>query len=169
VSGHEVVAVGVTGHRALADTAGVELQVDELLDQLLHERALELWSSLAEGADRVAARRALSRRGARLVVVLPLEAEDYARDFATTDSKDEFAGFLARADRVEITGPGPSGTRESAYERAGRAVVDGSDMLLAIWDGSEARGRGGTAQIVAYARERGVPVEVVTVERSGTT
>lgn len=31
-------------------------------------------------------------------------------------------------------------------------------MLLALWDGAPARGPGGTAAIVAYARERGLPV-----------
>ncbi|MEY2438480.1 MAG: hypothetical protein QOF97_3316, partial [Acidimicrobiaceae bacterium] len=55
--------------------------------------------------------------------------------------------------------------REAAYERAGRAVVETSDVLVALWDGGASRGRGGTAEMVAYARERGVPVEVVPVRR----
>jgi hypothetical protein len=44
--------------------------------------------------------------------------------------------------------------------------VESSDVLLALWDGGASRGRGGTAEIVAYARERGVPVEVVPVRRT---
>jgi hypothetical protein len=39
--------------------------------------------------------------------------------------------------------------------------VDRSDVLLAVWDGRPARGFGGTGDVVAYARRRGVPVEVV--------
>jgi hypothetical protein len=39
--------------------------------------------------------------------------------------------------------------------------VDRSDVLLAVWDGQPARGPGGTGDVVAYARARGTPVEVV--------
>ncbi|MFG2222777.1 hypothetical protein [Streptomyces sp. NPDC048644] len=35
------------------------------------------------------------------------------------------------------------------------------DRLIAVWDGQPARGYGGTADVVAYARSTGVPVEVV--------
>ena len=34
-------------------------------------------------------------------------------------------------------------------------------MLVAVWDGQPARGLGGTADVVAYARQRGVPMEVI--------
>jgi len=44
----------------------------------------------------------------------------------------------------------------------GRWVVDHSDHLVAVWDGMAARGPGGTGDVVAYARERGHPVTVVT-------
>ena len=46
----------------------------------------------------------------------------------------------------------------------GRAVVDRSSVLVAVWDGQPSRGLGGTADVVAYARERGVPVEVIWPE-----
>jgi hypothetical protein len=38
---------------------------------------------------------------------------------------------------------------------AGRVVVDRSSVLVAAWDGQPSRGLGGTADVVAYARERG--------------
>jgi hypothetical protein len=31
-------------------------------------------------------------------------------------------------------------------------------VLIALWDGQPSRGKGGTAEIVAYARQRGIPV-----------
>jgi hypothetical protein len=40
----------------------------------------------------------------------------------------------------------------------GRIVIEQSDLLIAIWDGEEARGRGGTASVVQDARERQLPV-----------
>ena len=45
-----------------------------------------------------------------------------------------------------------SETREKAYERVGRYVVDRCDVLIALWDGERSRGHGGTAEIVDYAR-----------------
>ena len=44
------------------------------------------------------------------------------------------------------------------FLRAGRRVVDLSDRLFAVWDGEKARGVGGTAEIVDYARASGKPV-----------
>jgi len=41
---------------------------------------------------------------------------------------------------------------------ASRLMVDAADELFAVWDGQPARGHGGTADVVAYARERGKPV-----------
>jgi hypothetical protein len=39
--------------------------------------------------------------------------------------------------------------------------VDLSDLLIAVWDGKEAKGKGGTADIVRYARERDTEVVVL--------
>jgi hypothetical protein len=47
---------------------------------------------------------------------------------------------------------------------AGKVVVDRSSVLVAVWDGQPSRGLGGTADVVRYARERGVPVEVIWPE-----
>ena len=41
---------------------------------------------------------------------------------------------------------------------AGRATVAHCDILVAVWDGLKARGRGGTGEVVEFAISRGVPV-----------
>ena len=43
-------------------------------------------------------------------------------------------------------------------------MVDRSERLVAVWDGKPARGIGGTADIVSYARQKGVPVVVLWPE-----
>jgi hypothetical protein len=43
-------------------------------------------------------------------------------------------------------------------------VVEASELLVAVWDGEPARGLGGTADVVAYAREGAIPVEVIWPE-----
>jgi hypothetical protein len=53
---------------------------------------------------------------------------------------------------------------EEAHMDAGKVVVDRSSVLLAVWDGQPSRGLGGTADVVAYARQRGVPVTVIWPE-----
>jgi hypothetical protein len=40
-------------------------------------------------------------------------------------------------------------------------MIDAADKLYAVWDGEPARSYGGTADVVAYARERGTPVLVI--------
>jgi hypothetical protein len=35
------------------------------------------------------------------------------------------------------------------------------DELFAVWDGEPARGYGGTADVVAYARQLGTPVRII--------
>src|SRR5437763_792596 len=49
-------------------------------------------------------------------------------------------------------------TRAEAYEQAGQYVVERCDVLIALWDGQPPRGKGGTAEIVEWARERRVPL-----------
>ena len=48
-----------------------------------------------------------------------------------------------------------------SYETAGLTMLAQSDILVAVWDGKPADGRGGTGEIVDEAARRGVPVVVV--------
>jgi hypothetical protein len=151
--------IGVTGHRKLADVAAVEAGVDAALAAIearFPKEPLRVLSSLAEGADRLVARRVLSRPGARLVAVLPLPVLDYLADFESPQSREGFLALLGEAETV-IEMPAAD-SRTEAYERAGRYVVEQSDVLLAVWDGLPAQGRGGTAEIVAWARDLGKPI-----------
>jgi hypothetical protein len=48
-----------------------------------------------------------------------------------------------------------------AHMEASKAMIDQADELFAVWDGQPARAYGGTADVVAYAREHGTPVRVI--------
>ena len=39
-------------------------------------------------------------------------------------------------------------TKGLAYEHSGQSVVDASDILIAVWDGKESAGRGGTTDLL---------------------
>jgi len=160
--------VGVTGHRTFHDLAGTQLLVDSAIAEAITgcER-VDFWTSLAEGADRLVAERvAAAHPDTRLHVVLPVHADDYCNDFVSAASVATFHRLLATAETVSVVGPDAGGTRESAYERAGLAVVGAVDTLIVLWDGKPARGRGGTAQMVEHAQALGRTVITVQVTRS---
>jgi len=113
-------------------------------------------SPLAEGADRLVAEQALTQSEATLVVPLPLPYEQYIQDFHAAPSRRQFDRLIALASRVTLLPP--TSTRTEAYEQVGRYVVDHSDVVIAVWDGQQAQGRGGTADVVAYTRARRVPL-----------
>ena len=112
-------------------------------------------SALAEGADRLAMAAAMKRSGTRLIAVLPVPKYDYLADFEPAQSKDEFLRLLAGADEV-IELP-PRASREAAYAAAGDAILQRAEVILAIWDGQDAQGQGGTAEVIAGARACGKP------------
>ena len=120
-------------------------------------------SPLADGADRLVATCVLAWNGkagnqtigpSKLEVTLPMPPADDIATFdpeTRTDSEREFNALLARAAQVTVLPEGLS--HKAAYKQVGQRVVDGCDILIAIWDGEPARGEGGTAQIVGYAEE----------------
>ena len=113
-------------------------------------------SSLAAGADQLFAT-AILEQGGSLHAIIPCRG--YERTFSEPESLDQFRSLLARAQKIEtLDYREPS---EEAFLDAGHRVVDNSDHLIAVWDGQPAAGKGGTADIVDYARQRGIEVRVV--------
>ncbi len=151
--------IGVTGHRNVQPTDELLDAVDAAIDMAIESVAIRavvdviptVVSSLAGGADQIVARRVLTRRSATLEVVLPFDHGEYR---ATLDEEAAtiFDSLLARASSVHAM-PEPH-RPDDGYLLAGQAVVDRCDVLIAVWDGEPARGRGGTAEVAAYARDR---------------
>jgi hypothetical protein len=175
------VRMAVTGHRRIEERDAVVKAVldafNEIQAMLPRTRAtpvaFTVVSSLAEGADRLVVQEALAalaEHGVALEAALPMPASDYLEDFPSEESRAEFEqlmGMAAEHRQLTQLDPEEGAERDAAYQRAGRYVVDRSDVLIALWDGKPARGKGGTAEIVAYAQEHGVPVLRVTTNDSG--
>ena len=157
--------VGVTGHRDLRaeDLPHLEQKVKRIFARLRkHHGAtpLLILSPLAEGADRLVARVGLES-GARLIVPLPMSAGLYEDDFGEPGSVDQFRTLLASAefsfvvandaDPNTIAQPGPA--RNRCYELAGAYVVSKSQILIALWDGTESGKVGGTSAMVKLRTE----------------
>lgn len=154
-----MIRIGVTGHRILAELDKIEAGVEKALrwiQQTFPDQPMTVISALAEGADRIVARMALDQANSKLIVPLPLSKSDYINDFESPDSRDEFLSLLDRAQ--EVIEMEPVATRDEAYEVVGDYVLRHSDVLVTIWDGQDAQGRGGTGAIVRRARANGLPI-----------
>ncbi len=159
--------IGVTGHRDLRpeDLDHLERKVEQVFQRLRVQYPATpflLLSPLAEGADRLVARVALSPNiGARLVVPLPMPAALYEDDFQELGSVEEFRDLLARAgdwfelatsdypDAIRVPGP----ARNRCYEAVGVYIVRQSQILIALWDGVDAGKIGGTSEVIKFQTE----------------
>jgi hypothetical protein len=143
------------GHRGMP-AATVSL-IDKAIRAALAAHGADVtgFSFLADGADQIFAR-AVTDLGGKLEVVIP--AEQY-RAGLPEDAHPEYDDLLAHAVAVHRL-PFIESTSES-HMAASKFMVDQADELYAVWDGQPARGYGGTADVVAYARVRGTPVRII--------
>jgi hypothetical protein len=143
-------AIGVTGHQDIPRAARqlVRETVRNIVEALEPPRGL--LTSLAAGADQLVAREVLAA-GGELHVIIPCAG--YAATFGDAAVLQDFQSLVGEATDTEILAfTAPS---EEAFWAAGKLVVYRCDVLLAIWDGTPARGLGGTGDVVRYAREQG--------------
>jgi hypothetical protein len=141
--------IGVTGHRLLAPHPDLATAVDDALAaiELRRPAPWALVSGFAEGADELVARRALVRAW-DIEALLPLPVDDFATDM---ERPADFRRLLEHATTVEAV---PAADRPECYRAQGLAMVERCDELIALWNGGEARGPGGTGEIVEAARDR---------------
>ena len=147
--------IAVSGHRGLpADTVRL---VDEAIRAALQEKTGDVTgiSCLADGADQIFARAVLDA-GGKIEVVVP--ALQY-RQGLPAEAHDEYDRLTARAQALHRL-PFTESTSD-AHMAASELMVGLADELWAVWDGKPARARGGTADVVAYARGCGVPLRVI--------
>ncbi|MFC9660617.1 hypothetical protein ACFVJ5_10285 [Nocardia sp. NPDC127606] len=112
-------------------------------------------SCIARGADTVFAEVVLDA-GGQLEVVVP--SRDYRESKVDPDHLVQFDSLIERATTVRVMDFDSAG--REAYEAANEVLVGEADRLIAVWDGKVGE-RAGTATVVALARERGIPVDVV--------
>jgi len=144
--------VGITGHQQLEDPKAWAWVARVMHDELARVAPPLIGvTSLAVGADQLLARLVLEA-GGTIHAVLPFA--DIERSFSPKDVP--VYRELVRQATVEVLDT--HGTDEDAYLAAGQRVVELSDIVLAVWNGKPAKGKGGTADVVAYAIRRGVPM-----------
>lgn len=149
--------IGCTGHQGLSPST--RRHVAAAIASLLADEADDTFvgfTSLAEGADQLFAYTLLAA-GGQLHVVIP--SDGYEQSFTSERARNAYTALLAlAADRTKLPFATPN---EDAYLAGGHEVADSCDILVAVWDGQEAVGKGGTGDVVAYARGRGLDVRVI--------
>ena len=151
--------IGITGHQRLDDESqwpGVRSELKRILED--EDTPLVGLTSLAIGADQLFAEVVLELGGS-IEAVIPFEG--YESKFESGLPVQKYRGLLARA--AKVTTLPPRQTEEESYFDAGKLVVEAADKLVAIWDGKEAEGLGGTADVVSYAKRIGRPVILISV------
>jgi hypothetical protein len=167
-----ILRVGVTGHRPdnLKDMNHEEL--DKKLVQVFTElktyvegiskkdfATIEtdlfyVISPLAEGADQIVASAAMK---CNYVLQSPLP---FFKPEDLNDAEQIYGENIREAEAIlELDGSHESEeSKDQAYEAAGRMVLRHSDVLIAVWDRNNARGIGGTGQIVEEAESLRIPI-----------
>jgi hypothetical protein len=123
---------------------------------------LTILSSLAEGAERIVVREILNVGDSMLDVVLPLDKNDYLREFETRESVEEFEELLSKAKSIRHLPARDD--RIEAYRQAGRYIVDQCDVLLALWGGGQVADEDGVGETVQYARDTDCPLVWIHTE-----
>ena len=159
------IVIAVTGHRDIVEPQRLRTQVNDFFDDILTQYdEVRLLSPLAEGADQFVAEIFLEKSGKEKYVVLdvplPLNQETYIKDFNITSSK-RFLSLVSEANYVfEVPRH-----NEHPFENLGRYIVDTSDILLALWDGKTNDKRGGTGDVVSYAKSQNHQIVHLLCER----
>jgi uncharacterized phage-like protein YoqJ len=161
------ITLAITGHRDMVETEELKKELEDYFEKTIasnKDKEITLLSPLADGADRFVAKIFLEKQkeheNLKLVVPMPFEQERYEKDFDES-SKEEFLDFWAKAESVFAV----KRVSESGYVDVGRYVVDESDVLLALWDGTFNGKLGGTGDVVEYARHMGKEVVHFVCER----
>jgi len=152
--------IGLIGHRELVSGELPKLQeafdnyLEKILDSLKFTPVLVL-TSVAEGADRLA-HKSRFRNRIQICSILPLDVNEYVKDFKGRKKRVEFQSIIEDSEFVIALARNkiikkPSITeRNKSYRDCALWICDNANSLYAVWDGKSARGIGGTADTVKY-------------------
>ena len=152
--------IAVTGHRDIVIYDKLIEEVNAFFLQMLEKhKSIILLSALADGADQLVANCSLKHQNIALEVPLPMEKEAYLE---TLINKENFLTLQKEARHTFVV---PKEC-EHPYENLGHYLVDNSDVLLALWDGMYNAKKGGTSDVVAYAKSINQKLVIVPVKRN---
>lgn len=148
--------IGASGHRDLGGKESRQFAAQSvralLTSYTQHYSDLILYAPLAIGSDQLFVQTALDLH---IPVEAVIPSNGYETHFASDEERAAYQRLLSQCRSVHLQ-PFPLPTDE-AYLATGRWIVEQSDVVLLIWNGQPAKGRGGTADIASYAWHTGCP------------
>jgi 8-oxo-dGTP pyrophosphatase MutT (NUDIX family) len=147
--------IGFSGHQDLGNEATSVFVAQSLRELLITYREqanasnqeLLIYAALAPGADQLCIATALE-------LAIPVEAvipcAEYEGIFTGADAVSIYHQLLARCRKIH-TLPAQQCSDE-AFLEAGHWIVEHADLVLLVWNGYPAGGKGGTADVASYAR-----------------
>ncbi len=177
------IRIGITGHRSLTGEewehviAELHKSINWIRDKVDKQRRelgikAEYYISgitpLAEGVDRLFADEVL-KQGGKLEAILPFRKEIYEKDFQDNISVSEFNRLLSYDRSPIIIDVRDAPNKEWSYYHTGKLLVDQCDILIGVWNGNDAKGAGGTQNIIQYAKENKVPTIIIHLDKNKKT
>jgi len=141
-----------TGHRSLLDEKTVQHQIAATLDFFIQKYGdIHCKTSLAAGADILFAKEVLKRK-IPLEIYLPFELEEFIEDFSADELK-KFNSVISIVDyKVEKKLTSVTlDEKNQAFLELGKKLIQSSDALIAVWDGQDRAGVGGTKDQIDLA------------------
>ncbi len=135
--------VGITGHRKLSNAAWVRTALQQIFEEISITHG---FTCLAAGADELFAKLLLQNHVGYTAVI---PCVNYDLTFEKSTLNDFLFSKKNASDLIELNIIEPT---EEAFSEAGKIVVDRSEILIAVWDAQNAKGLGGTGDIVEYAK-----------------
>lgn len=181
-----ILHLGVTGHRKLPaeHLARIQNRLNLVLDTVVKQTQdiyqkhaaffhrffqdrsplFRLVSSLAEGADTMAAEAALSR-GFGLLAPIPFGKNEYATDFEEGAAREKYYDLLGKAEQVlELAACSKEEDSSQGYADASDIMLCHTDVLIALWDGKVTKYKAGTYATLRAARKAHLPVIVIRTD-----
>ena len=158
----EVIRLAIKG---VAETRGDLFEIEPGTFPQTGGAIIRVVSALASGSDQWAAEVAF-KLGYELHAIIPFSKDEYREDFKETGDEDAFDKLLGLATAVlELDGKIESDKElklrkpdSHSYEAVGRALLNQTDLLIAVWDGKDSQGKGGTGYVVNEALQMRIPV-----------
>ncbi|MBX3316169.1 MAG: hypothetical protein KF902_04810 [Phycisphaeraceae bacterium] len=155
--------LGWTGHRVVENERAVTDAIREVISELTSRapdgttRSASGWfgfGSAAIGADLMVAQACL-QSGIPVRIVLPCSLDEMLA-LTPNEHKCDFTRICVASE----VAPTVLSRNNNYVDHAAvaREIASMADVLIAVWDGSPARGPGGTANVVELSRERGTRI-----------
>lgn len=161
-----MIRVGIVGHRFLKqkEASFAAVQCREILKEMQEEHdVIVACSAIAEGADSIFAEAALALN-IPLDIVLPFD--EYEFDFVEEKALDTFRSLKAAASSITQLPFGPRSN--DAYEEGMHWILNGTDIIVAVWNGETNGGRGGTSDAVKHILNDGLDWIYIDIKNMAT-